>query len=118
MSRPVLPWLGLIAVALIYPLAVLAGGTPHFPTRQECVHPATNDGNIEAVFARFTTVTAAESLKRRATQAGFQNVQVEGDGCGLFKVTLHGIPTLAIGRDFVHEAERVGLHPQLEQPPH
>jgi hypothetical protein len=116
--RPLLPWLALIAVALSYPLAVVAGGTPHFPTRHECVHPATSDGNIEAVFGRFTTVTAAESLQRRAKRAGFQGVQVEGDGCGLLKVTLHGIPTLAVGRDFVHEAEGVGFHPQLEQTPH
>jgi hypothetical protein len=118
MRRRLLPWLALVAVALIYPLAVVAGGTPQFPTRHECVHRATNDGNIEAVFARFATVAAAESLQRRATKAGFKNVRVEGDGCGLFKVTLHGIPTLAVGRDFVHEAERVGFHPQLEQAPH
>jgi hypothetical protein len=118
MSRRVLPWFLLLAVALIYPLAILAGGAPRFPTRQECVHPATTDGNIEAVFARFTTIAPAESLQRRALHAGFKGVQVEPDGCGRFKVTLHGIPTLAVGRDFVHEAEGVGFHPMLEQEQH
>jgi hypothetical protein len=112
-----LPWLVLAAVALLYPLGVVAGGSPHFPTRGECVHPAASDGNLEAVFGRFTTVSAADTLQRRAVHAGFKGVQVEPDGCGLFKVTLHGIPTLAVGRDFVKEAEGAGLHPSLEQAP-
>jgi hypothetical protein len=118
MSRRLLPWLGVLAVALIYPLVVLGGGSARFPTRHECVHPARGDGHIEAVFARVATIASAESLQRRAARAGFQNIQIEPDGCGLFKVTLHGIPTLAVGRDFVHEAEGAGFHPTLEEEPH
>jgi hypothetical protein len=105
----------LVTAALAYPLAVVVAGHPRFPTRHECVHPARSEGNIEAVFAHLPTTAAAESLQQRATRAGFQNVQVERDGCGLFKVTLHGIPTLAVGRDFVREAQSRGFHPILEQ---
>jgi hypothetical protein len=117
-KRQLLPWLALGAIALIYPLVVLAGGAARFPTRDDCAHPATSDGNIEAVFARFSTIEPAESLQKSAAHAGFHNVRVEPDGCGLFKVTLHGIPTLAVGRDFVHEAEGAGFHPTLEQDVH
>jgi hypothetical protein len=116
--RAPLPWLAVIAAPLIYGLVVVAAnGTPHFPTRHDCIHPATRDGSIDAVFMRFTTITAAQSLQRRVEHAGFQNVQVEGDGCGLFKVVLHGIPTLAVARDFVQEAEGAAFHPTLEQTP-
>jgi hypothetical protein len=54
----------------------------------------------------------------KAARAGFKNLQVESDGCGLFKVTLHGIPSLEVGRDFLREAERAGFQPTLEQAPH
>jgi hypothetical protein len=113
--RRLLPWIVLVTAALAYPLAVVAGGHPRFPTRHECVHPARSDGNIEAVFGHLPTTAAAESLQQRATRAGFQNVQVEPDACGLLKVTLDGIPTLAVGRDFVREAQSRGFHPILEQ---
>jgi hypothetical protein len=103
---------------LLYPLAVVAGSAPRFPSRHECVRPATTDENLEAVFGRFGTTTAAESVRMKAARAGFKNLQVESDGCGLFKVTLHGIPSLEVGRDFLREAERAGFHPTLEQAPH
>ena len=115
MSRRLLPWIVLVVFALGYPLVVLAGGGPRFPSRADCIHPATSDGNIEAVFGRFGTSAAAESVQRRAAHSGFKNVEIESDGCGLLKVTLHGIPSLEVGRDFIAEARRVGFHPTLEQ---
>lgn len=111
----VVPWLVLLVAAVAYPLAVVASGGPHFPSRAECVRPATEDGNIEAVFARFSTSAPARSMLRRALQSGFKGTAIESDGCGFLKVTLHGIPTLEVGREFVAEAETVGFHPQLEQ---
>ena len=42
------PWLLVLAVALAYPLAVLAKGAPPFPSRDGCARPATQDGEIEA----------------------------------------------------------------------
>jgi hypothetical protein len=116
--RRLAAWIVLLAVASLYPLAVVAGGAPRFPSRNECVRPATTDENLEAVFGRFDTVSAAEAVQMRAARAGFKNLEVESDGCGLFKVTLHGIPSLQVGRDFVREAGRVGFRPTLEQSPH
>jgi hypothetical protein len=108
-------WLLIGTVALVYPLVVLAGGAPRFPSRHDCVHPAKSDDNIEAVFGHFSTTAAAEAVRQRAAHSGFKNLQLEADGCGLFKVTLRGIPSLAVGRDFLAEADKVGFHPALEQ---
>jgi hypothetical protein len=115
MSRRLLVWTVLVVSALGYPLVVLGGGAPRFPSRADCVHPAKSEGNLEAVFGRFASSAAAESLQRRATRSGFKNVQIESDGCGLLKVTLHGIPSLEVGRNFIAEAQKVGFHPMLEQ---
>jgi hypothetical protein len=115
MNRRLLVWIVPAVFTLGYPLVVLGGGGPRFPSRSECVHPATSDGRIEAVFGRFETSAAADSAQRRAAQAGFKNLQIESDGCGLLKVTLPGIPSLEVGRDFVAEAQKVGFHPMLEQ---
>jgi hypothetical protein len=117
-TRRFAPLLVAVAVALLYPLAVLAQGAPHFPSQHECVRPASGDEDLEAVFGRFPTVTAAEALQARAARSGFKNVRVERDGCGFFKVTLHGIPNRQVGADFVREAERVGFRPRLEQGRH
>jgi hypothetical protein len=118
MRRRLVPWLLLVGVALVYPLVVLGGNGVHFPSPMECVHPATSDSEIEAVFGRFRTQAAAGDLQQRALHSGFKGVQVEPDGCGFLKVTLHGIPSLEVGRDFVAEAEAEGFHPRLEQPAH
>jgi hypothetical protein len=116
--RPrLVPWIVVLGMALAYPLVVLAGGGARFPSRSDCVRPATGGAGIEAVFGRFPTTAAAESLLRRAAGSGFQNLQIESDGCGFLKVTLHGIPSLEVGREFVSEAEGVGFHPKLEQAP-
>jgi hypothetical protein len=114
MRGRLLPWAAIGVAALAYPLAVLAGGPPRFPTRAECVHPATNNQQLEAVFGRFTTQIAAEASLRRVLGAGFTGSQLEPDGCGYLKVDVHGIPSLAVGRSLVAEARRVGLHPTLE----
>jgi hypothetical protein len=111
----IVPWVLLLVAALVYPLTVVAGGGPRFPSQAECVHPARTDGNIEAVFARLSSSVRAESLLREVLRSGFKGTQVEPDGCGLLKVTLHGIPTLQVGHDFVAEAGTVGFHPTLEQ---
>jgi hypothetical protein len=111
----IVPWALLLIAALVYPLTVVAEGGPRFPSQAECVHPAMTDGNIEAVFARRRTSHRAEALLRKVLRSGFKGAEVESDACGLLKVTLHGIPTLQVGRDFVAEAETFGFHPTLEQ---
>jgi hypothetical protein len=113
--RNKLPWAILLATAVIYPLAVTAGGSPRFPHRSECVHPARRDGKLEAVFGRYSTSTRAAPVLRRVLAAGFRGTRIESDGCGLLKVALHGIPTLRVGRDFVAEARGEGFNPRLEE---
>jgi hypothetical protein len=109
------PWVILAVVALAYPVAVLATGAPRFPSRAECVRPATTDGGIDAVFGRFETRRAAEAELGHVLSLGFKGSQIESDGCGLLKVVLHGIPTLATGRAFLQEARRAGVHASLER---
>jgi hypothetical protein len=110
----ILPWAILLICALAYPLAVVADGGTRFPDRAECRHAAKTEGNLEAVFGRFSSRARAAAVQRHALEVGFKGVRIESDGCGLLKVTLPGIPTLRVGRDFIAEARRVGFNPQLE----
>lgn len=115
MSRRRLSWMVVLAAGLAYPLAVLAGGSPSFPTRAECVHPARADGDLEGVFGRLDAVTPAESLRDRALEVGFRGTGLSQDGCGRIKVAVRGIPTLKVGAQVIAEAHTVDLHPILEQ---
>jgi hypothetical protein len=99
-----------------YPLIVLAGHSPHFPSQAECAQPALSDGRVDAVFGRFNDNGRAASRLRRATELGFQGLKLEPDGCGDVEVVLHGIPSLAVGRELVAEAARVHLHVVLQRP--
>jgi hypothetical protein len=111
----ILPWAILLVAAVAYPLGAVADGSPSFPNRADCITPAKHDGNLEAVFGRFATSARADAVLRRALKVGFKGTLVEPDGCGLLKVTLHGIPTLEVGRDFIAEARTAGFNPRLEQ---
>jgi len=113
--RRLLPWAILFIAALVYPLALIAGEGPRFPSRAECIHPANSGGKIEAVFGRFSGTTDAAPVLRHVLAVGFKGARIEPDGCGVLKVVLHGIPSLRVGREFVAEAGGVGLHPRLEQ---
>jgi hypothetical protein len=110
----ILPWVILVVSALAYPLVVAADGGTRFPHRGECIHLAKSEGNLEAIFGRFFSETRAAPVLRHALEAGFKGMRIESDGCGLLKVTLPGIPTLGIGRDFIAEARSVGFSPRLE----
>ena len=113
--RRLLPWTIVLVAALAYPLAVVAGGAPRFPSHAECVHPARADGDLEVVFGRFESAAEASALLERVLAVGFKGSQMEPDGCGLLKVVVHGIPTLKVGGEVVAEARSVGLRPSLEQ---
>jgi hypothetical protein len=110
-------WLAVPVAALAYPLGVIAGGSPRFPTRSECVHPPKAGQELEAVFGRFPRQAAAEALLARVRRVGFSQSEIEGDGCGLLVVRVRGIPTIAIGRSLVAEARGVGLRPTLQAAP-
>ena len=108
------PWLLVPVAALVYPLSNLAGGLPRFPTRSECIRPATEARAIEAVFGHLGSLQEAVGLRAKAARVGFQRVQVVHDGCGRYKVVIEGIPSLAVGRELLAEAQSVGLAGKLE----
>jgi hypothetical protein len=112
--RALTPWVVLLVAAVSYPVAILASGSPRFPTRSECVHLAKADGDLEVVFGRSSSPVDASALLERVLHVGFQGSQVEPDGCGLFKVAVHGIPTLKVGNEVVAEAHSVGLRATVE----
>jgi hypothetical protein len=105
----------IVAAALLYPLVVLAGGSPHFPSRGECAQRPRENDKIEAVFGRFRDRAAAVEARSRALSLGFKGLDVERDGCGYAKVVLHGVPSLAVGRELAAEAAKVGLRVMLER---
>ena len=114
MSRRFVTWAVVLAVGIGYPVGALSGGIPHFPKRTDCVDPATKDGELEAVFGRFDRRTDAAARLELVLGRGFKGSEIEGDGCGRIKVVLHGIPSLAVGRDLASEARSEGLDVTLE----
>jgi hypothetical protein len=105
-----------VVAALVYPLIVLAEGSPPFPKRSDCVVSATQDGQIELVFGYFDSVVRATPLRDRVRKVGYVQAEVVSDGgCGRVKVAVDGYTTLAGARDAVGEARGVGLRPTLEQ---
>ena len=112
--RYVAPLLVLVA-ALAYPVAVLSGGSPRFPTRAECIHPAKEGVPLEAVFGRYDHRPDAEARLQRILAAGFKGSKIEPDGCGRLKVDVGGIPNLAVGNDLLAEARKVGIAATLER---
>ena len=115
MSRNLLA-IGVLAVGpVLYPVITVARSAPHFPTRSECVNPAKAAGAVDAVFGRFSLLAAASDKQRRVRELGFAGAEIERDGCGYYKVVVHGVPSLGVGRELVVEARRVGLQVSLEQ---
>jgi hypothetical protein len=114
MRSPAL-WLVVLAAALAYPLAVLAGGWPSFPTRDDCGRPAVDGAEIDAVFGRFDTLEEGNELRDRAVALGLTGTVVERDACGNVLVVQHGIPTLEVGEEFAEEAASVGLEVTLQR---
>jgi hypothetical protein len=100
---------------LAYPVATLAHGAPSFPTRDVCVHPATVDGDIDAVFGYFDTESEAAAVRDRALEVGFSGTEMAWNGCGRLRVAVGGISTLAVGKAFAEEARKVGFDVTLEQ---
>ena len=113
--RRLAPWALVLALALVYPLAVLAGGAPRFPSRDECVRPAVEDGDIEAVFGYFDSVQEATVVRDRALAVGFQGTEVQANACGRVQVAVGGITTLEVGRAFAEQARSVGFEVTLVQ---
>ena len=113
--RRLAPWAIVAMLALAYPAAALIGGAPRFPSRVECVRPATEDGDIDAAFGYFDSEGEAVVMRDRALGVGFVGTELEWNSCGRVRVAVGGIPTLEVGRAFVEEARSVGFDVTLEQ---
>lgn len=113
--RRIAPWVIVVAVGIAYPLVAVAGGTPLFPSRGDCVRPATEDGDIDAVFGYFDSEREAVALRDRALEVGFLGTEIQWNGCGRVRVAVGGVPTLDVGRQLAEEAHAVGLDVTLEQ---
>jgi hypothetical protein len=100
---------------LLYALVALANGAPRFPTRAECIHPATHAWDVVVVFGYFDSTQAAEQFRAGAEHSGFPGLRVERNACGRVKVVLPGVPSLKVGREVVGEAATVDIHATLEQ---
>ncbi len=109
------PWLLVAALALVYPIVTLATGDTTFPERDDCVHAATEDGEIDAVFGYFDNEGEAVELRDRALEVGFPGTEATWNGCGRVRVALGGIPTLEVGREFAEQARAVGFEVTLER---
>jgi hypothetical protein len=114
-SRRYLPLVLVVVAALTYPVAVLTGGLPRFPTRAECIHRPKEGVPLEAVFGRFDHRPDAEARLQRVLATGFKGSRIEPDGCGRLKVDVPGVPNLAVGHDLVNEAAKVGIGATLER---
>ena len=113
--RRAAPWLAVVALALAYPAFVLATGAPAFPSRDDCVVPATTDGDIDAVFGYFDSEREAAEMRDRALAIGFIGTELSWNGCGRVRVAVGGIRTLAVGAEFVEQARGAGFEVTLEQ---
>ena len=109
------PWVIVLAVGIAYVFVAVAGGAPRFPSRDDCVRPATQDGDIEGVFGYFDSEREAVDMRDRALAVGFVGTEIEWNGCGRVRVVVGGIPTLVVGREFAEEAQGAGFDVTLEQ---
>jgi hypothetical protein len=69
---------------------------------------------IAADFGQRRSQTAAEELRARAEQVGFEGLTVQRRGCGDYAVVLLGLRTLKQGLDFQKEAEGAGFPVEIE----
>ena len=105
-----------VAVPLLaYPLLAVADGAPRFPTRAECVQPATGDApDLDVVYGRFDDLVPAESLLADLTRVGFVGAELEVDPCGRWEVFYDGIETFVQGKALAEQVRAAGFEAQVE----
>ncbi len=82
-------------------LAVAPAATSRTPDR--CA-PVDSSLHWEAVFGNVTSLSQAMVVKQQATKAGFQGITFEYDSCDDVEVTIVGLDTATMRRDFAKEA--------------
>jgi hypothetical protein len=98
-----------------YPVAVLADGLPTFPSRDECAHPAKEDGSdLEVVYGRLDDPVAADDLLAELNKVGFIGAEVEFDACGRWKVSYDAIDSLAQGEALAEQVRGAGFAARVE----
>jgi hypothetical protein len=105
-----------LAGLLTYPVVVLAHSSPTFPSEQDCVVPATSDGNVDLVFGRFTSAPVANAVAEHVEAAGL-HPSVALDDCGRLVVATTGYTTLAAAQAAAASAAKAGLASRLELAP-
>ena len=121
----VLAWGIIVLAVLAYPASMLAGvsslrlpgGTPSFPTRDECVRPPVNGEPVRVVLGYERSYPDANALRERTRAVGFATTVVARDGCGRLRVLVERVPSVEAGEALVNEAREVGLEPTLEHDP-
>ncbi|MBM2823004.1 MAG: hypothetical protein HW413_1750 [Thermoleophilia bacterium] len=108
----------IVAAALVvYPAVILADGGPRFPGTGDCVRAPVEGEKVRVVFGYRDTYPEAIVLRDRSLEVGFQGTEAAQDGCGRVRVSVDGIPSIAVGEAIVMEARTVGLVPTLELDP-
>ncbi len=120
MRRPRLLAAVVVAAPLLaYPAFTLADGGLRLPSRDDCVRIAAPDTTerLDLVFGRRTTVAEADALREQVAGVGYVDAEVQGDGCGRWKVLYDGIESYAQGESSRAEARGAGLEAELELEP-
>ena len=107
----------IVVPLLAYPL-VNAGGA-RFPSRDDCVRPASEGepGELDLVFGRRDTVAEAERLLEQVRGVGYKDAELRGDGCGRWKVLYDGIESYEQGASSAEQAHGAGLKARRELEP-
>jgi hypothetical protein len=103
-----------VAALVAYPAVTLAKGGLSFPSSGDCVQAPAEGQKVRVVFGYRDTYPEAIVLRDSSLEVGFQGTEAAQDGCGRVRVSVDGIPSIAVGEEIVREARTVGLAPTLE----
>ena len=110
-----------VAVAIVlvpligYPLVTLGGGSPRFPTGEECGRLATaDDPSLDVVYGRLDSRQDAQALLDQVSAIGFTGAELELDGCGRWKVFYDSIDSLEQGASLAEQVRAAGFDARVE----
>ena len=106
----------IVLVPLIgYPLVTLAGGSPSFPSEEECGRPATaDDSSLDVVYGRLESREDARALLEQVLGIGFTGAEMELDGCGRWKVFYDPIESFDQGQALVEQVRDAEFDARVE----